>query len=43
MKAYLKVKKGETLGKKLMMVVFKTWLKNYLDWFDPELFEYIQA
>jgi hypothetical protein len=43
LKAYLKVKKGETLGKKLMMVVFKTWLKNYLDWFDPELFEYIQA
>jgi hypothetical protein len=26
-----------------MMTVFKTWLKDYLDWFDPDLFEFILA
>jgi hypothetical protein len=27
----------------LMIAVYKDWLKQYLDWFDPDLFEYISA
>jgi hypothetical protein len=26
-----------------MIAVYKGWLKQYLDWFDPDLFEYISA
>jgi hypothetical protein len=26
-----------------MIAVYKDWLKQYLDWFDPDLFEYISA
>jgi hypothetical protein len=26
-----------------MIAIYKDWLKQYLDWFDPDLFEYISA
>jgi hypothetical protein len=27
----------------LMIAVYKDWLKQYLDWFDPDLFKFISA
>ena len=29
--------------KKMSMTVYKSWLKKYLDWFNPDLFDYLQA
>jgi hypothetical protein len=27
----------------MSMTVYKSWLKKYLDWFNPNLFDYLQA
>jgi hypothetical protein len=29
--------------KKMSLTVYKSWLKEYLDWFKPNLFNYLQA
>jgi hypothetical protein len=43
LKSYLKKGSKEPPTRPLMIAVYKDWLKQYLDWFDPDLFEYISA
>jgi hypothetical protein len=40
--AFLKTRRKEP-DKKMSMTVYKSWLKKYLDWFNPDLFDYLQA
>ncbi len=34
-------KKQELLPTQMMITIYRSWLKSYLDWFDPDLFQYI--
>jgi hypothetical protein len=43
LKSYLKKGSKDPPARPLMIAVYKDWLKQYLDWFDPDLFEYISA
>jgi hypothetical protein len=44
LQSYLKKGSKHPPSRLLMMIaVYKDWLKQYLDWFDPDLFEYISA
>jgi hypothetical protein len=43
LKSYLKKGSKDPPARPLMIAVYKDWLKLYLDWFDPDLFEYISA
>jgi hypothetical protein len=43
LKSYLKKGSKHPPSHPLMIAVYKDWLKQYLDWFDPDLFEYISA
>jgi hypothetical protein len=43
LKSYLKKGSKHPPSRLLMIAVYKDWLKQYLDWFDPDLFEYISA
>jgi hypothetical protein len=43
LKSYLKKGSRDPPTRPLMIAVYKDWLKQYLDWFDPDLFEYISA
>jgi hypothetical protein len=40
--AFLKTRQKEP-EKKMSMTVYKSWLKKYLDWFNPDLFDSLQA
>jgi hypothetical protein len=42
-KSYLKKGSKEPPTHPLLIAVYKDWLKQYLDWFDPDLFNYISA
>jgi hypothetical protein len=39
---FLRTKRKEP-EKKMSMTVYKSWLKKYLDWFNPDLFDSLQA
>jgi ribosomal protein L35 len=43
LKSYLKKGSKHPPSHPLMIAIYKDWLKLYLDWFDPDLFEYISA
>jgi hypothetical protein len=43
LKSYLKKGSMHPPSRPLMIAVYKDWLKQYLDWFDPDLFEFISA
>jgi hypothetical protein len=43
LKSYLKKGSRDPPARPLMITVYKDWLKQYLDWFDPDLFEFISA
>jgi hypothetical protein len=43
LKSYLKKGSKHPPSRLLMIAVYKDWLKQYLDWFDPAFFEYISA
>jgi hypothetical protein len=43
LKSYLKKGSKDPPARFLMIAVYKDWLKQYLDWFDPDLFEYVSA
>jgi hypothetical protein len=43
LKSYLKKGSKDPPARPLMIAVYKDWLKQYLDWFDPDMFEYISA
>jgi hypothetical protein len=43
LKSYLKKGSKDPPARLLMIAVYKDWLKQYLDWSDPDLFEYISA
>jgi hypothetical protein len=43
LKSYLEKGSKEPPARPLMIAVYKNWLKQYLDWFDPDLFEFISA
>jgi hypothetical protein len=43
LKLYLKKGSKDPPARPLMIAVNKDWLKQYLDWFDPDLFEFISA
>jgi hypothetical protein len=40
---YLKKQNKESAKKALKIYIYKVWLKKYLDWFDPELYWYMQT
>jgi hypothetical protein len=40
--AYLKTRR-KAPEKKMSITVYKSWLKKYLDWFNPDLLDYLQA
>jgi hypothetical protein len=40
--AFLKTRRKEP-EKKMSMTVYKSWLKKYLDWVNPDLFDFLQA
>ncbi len=43
LKAYAssRSKKRDPPGVLVLMQVYRTWLKSYLDWFDPDLYQYL--
>jgi hypothetical protein len=43
LKSYLKKGSKDPPARPLMIAVYKDWLKQYLDWLDPDMFEYISA
>jgi hypothetical protein len=43
LKSYLKKGYKDPPARPLMIAVYKDWLKQYLDSFDPDLFEYLSA
>lgn len=43
LKSYLRPGKEDLLQTPMMMTVSRSWLKNYLDWIHPDLFQYILA
>jgi hypothetical protein len=43
LKSYLKKGSKDPPARPLMIAVYKDWLNQYLDWFDPDPFEYISA
>ncbi len=38
---YLRHRKKALPQTPMMMTVYRSWLKKYLDWFDPDLYQYI--
>jgi hypothetical protein len=43
LKSYLKKDSKDPPARPLMIAIYKDWLKQYLDWFDPDMFEFISA
>jgi hypothetical protein len=43
LKSYLKKGSKDPPASPLMIALYKDWLKQYMDWFDSDLFEYISA